>query len=432
VSESATDRIERTITGLASGDERLVLAVSGGLDSMVLLQTAARVAPGSVAAVATFDHATGPHSAAAAGHVARTASALGLPSVIGRSAVSHRDEAGWRRERWRFLREVTRSAGGVIVTAHTEDDQAETVLMRAMRGSGTRGLAGLLAPLVGVARPFLTVSRAEIRQAAAKMRIRHFADPTNASRAYLRNRIRLDIMPALLSADPALRGELLDIGRRAARWRVELERMVGDMLPPLRGGGRSETRVASAPLQELTSQSLAVVWPVIAARVGVALDRRGIARLVELTERGRIGSAVQISGGWQVRRLDEEFELTRGDHPLPGDAELDALAVVEWGEWSFRAAPDDGSSWSATLPAGRSCVVRSWAPGDRMRVGGGTFRKVKRLLSDAGIRGSRRVGWPVVLVDGEIRWIPGVGRSDAATERSGRPGVSFHCDRGYG
>jgi tRNA(Ile)-lysidine synthetase-like protein len=99
------------------------------------------------------------------------------------------------------------------------------------------------------------------------------------------------------------------------------------------------------------------------------------------------------------------------------------------GEGAAGGARDDGP-WRATLPAGATLTVRSWRPGDRIaRAAGQTARRVKRVFADAGVPGPLRAGWPVVLADGELVWIPGVCRSAAATERPGRPAVQLICDR---
>jgi tRNA(Ile)-lysidine synthase len=430
VSDRTDQQVERPVELLTRQSGPLVLAVSGGLDSMALLHAAARVCRDDIAVVATFDHGTSPAAAAAAAHVAGAAAELRLPVVIGRARRIHRDEAGWREERWRFLREVAAASRGTIVTAHTEDDHVETVLMRAMRGAGARGLAALHAPSAGIARPFLGVTRSAISAYAERHGIDFIDDPTNRSMRHFRNRVRLEILPALLAVRPTLRAELIAVSTAAARWRSELDLILLDLLPPLRAGS-ARHRVAAGPLTQMEPASLRVVLPALLGRAGIAMDRRGIDRLATFVRDSRVGLAVPISGGWSVRRLDAAFEIARSHDPPP-PARLTADESLRWGEWEFRPAADDGSVWSATLPAGGSAVVRSWRPGDRMGLDGGTLRRVKRLLTDAGIQGSRREGWPVVVVDGEVRWIPGVRRSDAATARSGGPGASFQSERSHG
>jgi len=127
--------------------------------------------------------------------------------------------------------------------------------------------------------------------------------------------------------------------------------------------------------------------------------------------------------------------------------------VVQFGDWRFQPlealdnsggpasdeTPDEGprvhpeDPWVADLPADRSLTIRAWRPADRMRPReGGAARRVKRFFGDARIPGPNRAGWPVVLADDEIVWIPGVRRSPAASERSGRPVVRYICERFLG
>ena len=110
---------------------------------------------------------------------------------------------------------------------------------------------------------------------------------------------------------------------------------------------------------------------------------------------------------------------------------IGGACAMSWGSWSFRPASNElgPDSWSAWLPVDRPLKVRSWQAGDTMVVrADGTERKVKRFLSDAGITGHERAGWPVVLAGDQIVWIPGIRRGDAATARSGRPGLAFVCE----
>jgi len=107
--------------------------------------------------------------------------------------------------------------------------------------------------------------------------------------------------------------------------------------------------------------------------------------------------------------------------------------TTSWYQWSFhpieRAAEND--VWSACLPAGRPLAIRAWAAGDAMGIrSSGRARKVKELLSTAGVTGHQRAMWPVVVAEdgGEILWVPGVRRSDAASGPACQSGLSFVCE----
>ena len=427
---ATTRRIERDVARALRGRRGVVLAVSGGIDSMVLLEAAARDAEGPLH-VAAFDHATGPHAAAAAALAASRAAELGLEAVVGRAASSASDEAGLREARWRFLRDVSRAADAPVATAHTRDDQIETVVMRILRGAGTRGLAGLAAP-GPVRRPLLDVSRAEIAAYAAARGVRWLEDPTNASRRHLRNRVRHDLLPAMRLARPALDGELLDLAARAAEWRRAVERLAATLVTASPDG---ELHVATDRLRGYDADTLRIVWPALAARIGATLDWRGTRRLAEFTSHRAVGARMPLSGGFEVVRRRAHFVLRRRPETIVDPEPRPLVPGARVGRWRFERgrAAAARSAWGAGLPAGATLEVRSWLPGDRMRpTGAETIRRVKGLLRDAGIAGPDRAGWPVVLADGEIVWIPGVRRSDAATERPGRPREWFTCERDDG
>jgi len=159
-----------------------------------------------------------------------------------------------------------------------------------------------------------------------------------------------------------------------------------------------------------------------------------------------------LSGGVEVFRHRDFFVLRRSS-PRREAAPVSLDGVVRFGEWRFWPVPrvpghDERASsespgekgrqqredcWVADLPADRHLSVRAWRPADRMRPRTReAARRVKRFFGDAQIPGPSRAGWPVVLADDEIVWIPGVRRSDAASERSGRPVVRYACERTLG
>ena len=394
---------------------------------MALLHAAARVCPRSVAMVATFDHGTGAAATRAARLVANEGAALGFPCVTGRSSRPGATEAEWRAERLAFLDDVAGRVGARVATAHTRDDQVETVVMRAMRGAGARGLAGLYSESPRL-RPFLSVSRAQVAAYAGAVYAAWAEDPTNTSTRHLRNRVRRDLLPAIRRAAPDFETEVLVMARDAARWRRHLDAAVSAAIRI--SARRDGVAVAAADLAGFSTDALAVLWPAIAARAGVVADRRGTRRAVAFTSRGRVGARVQLSDGWTLSRSRETFELRRERAAAP-TATL-APPRLEWGAWVFRSvrrAAPTADAWVARLPPGHSLTVRAWQPGDRMEISGAAPpRRVKRLLSDAGVTGHRRTRWPVVLAGDRIVWIPGIRCSPAATVRPGAPGVLFACD----
>lgn len=203
---------------LAPG-QRVLLACSGGGDSMALLHALIRLDFPVV--VAHLDHASRPDSADFAAWVAAHAETLGLPCIMERRPVA--DEAAQlgcsfemhaRTARYEFLIAAAKAhACAAIATGHTASDQAETLVMRLLRGTGPAGLAGI--PPVGahggfpVVRPLIELSREQLRAWLEKEGVSWREDETNASTAFLRNRVRHELLPLLRDEyNPAVEGAL--------------------------------------------------------------------------------------------------------------------------------------------------------------------------------------------------------------------------------
>jgi tRNA(Ile)-lysidine synthase len=424
---SAVRQAARTTNG------PLLPAVSGGLDSMVLLSALSAVAHRRIAAVATFDHGTGPNATHAVEIVSAAAATLGLPVVVGRlgadGSVSSR-EATWRAARHTFLREAASRLGARVVTAHTEDDQLETVLMRIMRGSGGRGLAALYAP-GEIVRPFVMLRRASLEEYAASASVTWVDDPSNMSPVHARNRVRHDLLPALRAVAPDFDAHLLDAARQSARLRRDVDAFVDRVVRPRVVAQRLV--VDAGRLEGHDRESLAVLWAALAARAGLALDWRGTRRLSAFTIEKRQTGSIPLSGGWTLEAAHSTYILRKAvvspDAP-PGT--LPAAGSLIWGGFRFRVCTEEvpSSVWSASIAGSARGVVRAWCAGDRLEPAAGQpRRRVTRYLSDVGVTGADRRGWPVVVADEQVVWIPGVRRSDAATDRSGRPVRHYVCER---
>lgn len=260
--------------------------------------------------VATFDHGTGPHSGRAAQLVQRTAARLGLDSVVGQTTRRGARESEWREERWVFLRATASEFGGVVATAHTLDDHIETVFMRILREAGPRGLAGLLAES-DVIRPFVGTRRTQIQRYSNAVGVRFVEDPSNSSRVHLRNRVRLDLLPAITRVRKSFPDELLSLSRTAANWRAGM-RAAADGVTTVAGRDGSLC-IARSALAGYDAESLRSLWPAIAARAHVVMDRRGTHRLAEFTMKGHTGGSIQLSGGIEVRMFRDHLLLRKWD-----------------------------------------------------------------------------------------------------------------------
>ncbi|HXG14757.1 MAG TPA: tRNA lysidine(34) synthetase TilS, partial [Calidithermus sp.] len=225
---------------LADGDG-VVVAVSGGGDSTALLYLLHRLASERDLRLTAVhvDHGLRPGSGAEADHVRRLGARLGVPVAAVRVTVertgSLQDAA--RRARYAALEaEASRLGAARIAVGHTLDDQAETVLMRLLQGSGLRGLAGIRPVRGRVIRPLLAVRRSDLRAVLAEAGLDWIEDPSNEDRRFLRTRIRLEVLPRLArEALEAAAGEALGrLGRREPD-AIVLSRSALRGLPPAVG-----------------------------------------------------------------------------------------------------------------------------------------------------------------------------------------------------
>ena len=303
-------RVEQAVANALDNTAHAVLAVSGGLDSMVLLTAASRL-PARVRRkimVATFDHGTGRAAGRAAALVARQSHRLGFLCVSGRASTVGTREEEWRRARWTFLEQVAAERLASVVTAHTLDDQIETVFMRILREAGPRGLAGLYAESE-VVRPFLELGRSTLADYAERHRVPFVEDPSNEDRRHLRNRVRHDILPSICRTNPAFPDELLKLAREAAEWRRSLEDLANTV--DTQRDHYGELRISRSSLEGYDADSLRVLWPVLAARASVVMDRRGTHRAAEFTIKGATGGTIQLSGGVEIVMQRDHMLLRR-------------------------------------------------------------------------------------------------------------------------
>lgn len=302
---------------------RWVLAVSGGRDSMVLLDAMSHARDGEIAAVATFDHGTGAAARLASELVRQVAAARGLRVVLDvMTPLAGAGEARWRAARWRFLNDCSREFDAPVITAHTRDDQIETVVQRLLRDSGPRGLAGMLAPTSAgalhtgalhagftrhVVRPLLAVPRSTVAAYAAARNVPFIEDPSNASRAHQRNRVRLELLPALERVHPGFGAWCVELSTRAAAWRAAVDAFADTLVAGVDTVSVDTVSVDAGALTLLGEAEWRVLWPALAARAGVAMDRRGIVRAAMWAPRAVAGSQIPLSGGARIERTASTF-----------------------------------------------------------------------------------------------------------------------------
>lgn len=280
-----------------------VLAVSGGLDSVVLLDLAAAAYPKERLTVAHFDHRCRPESAEDWAFVEGLARRAGLRCIAAASRESGpRSEARLREERLAFLESVDETAW--ILTAHHADDQLETFLMRLLRGTGLRGLSGIPPRRGRFVRPLLRIPRCELARHAALRGLEFREDPSNRASDYLRNRVRHGVVPELkaLAADHGGEAALL---ARVAALCEEIRQTEQSRLDALeaRLGGKwirsgSGASILAKDFEALSPSDRASLIKTVAPSDGATRER--VHALIDALTQGHRGG--ELAGGVRVRR----------------------------------------------------------------------------------------------------------------------------------
>jgi len=339
-------------TNIKPGD-RICIAISGGADSVALLlavhaaNTAKRDALGVGLSVVHVHHGIRAGEADTDQQfVEDLCSRLDIPLHVHRANIPERvaktgetiEEAA-RNVRYEFFASlIATGEADSILTAHTLDDQAETVLMKLLRGAWTEGLSAIY-PVVEISstrpgrilRPFLNTRRAEIEAYLRRLNQPWREDSTNTDTAYTRNRIRHELMPQLREYNPSLDQTLANLAQLAreeeARWQTELSRLLPQILlpgKPVRGGGRSVSTAPGEAAVAIELDRLRVLDPALRRRVlraaarqlGVRLSFDETSRLLALcgfltlpTVAARTGAALDLSGQLRAERSHRELRL---------------------------------------------------------------------------------------------------------------------------
>jgi tRNA(Ile)-lysidine synthase len=386
----------RTLDDLGPGT-RVVVGCSGGADSLALLAlTRAR----DLDVVAAYvDHGLRGGTHHEAGVVRDAAAEVGADVRVIAVDVDARAnlEARARDARYAALEAAADDvAAAVILVAHTRDDQAETVLLAMLRGSGTAGLAGMRPVRGRVRRPLLELRRADTREICARLQWAPVRDPMNDDLRHRRVWLRREVIPSL---ERGAQRDLIEVLARQA----DLVRDDDDLLDALAAEHTADDANALALLPRALARRVVRRWlgspPPASKTVEAVLEvARGDRR------------AVELPGGRRVERVGARLHLVAGEEiaaeaaqparlVVPGRTRFGAVAVDTWVEAGPPVAWPDGRT-CAVVDAdrvGAGATVRSARPGDRFRpFGRGGSKLVRDALVDAGVPAARRASAPIV------------------------------------
>ena len=457
------------------------VAVSGGADSVALLHILLELQPrlGVVLCVVHLNHQL--RGRAADGDerfVAKLAAQHGLECFVERVDVAARAkrsklnvEDAARRARYEFFAALVKEGKVArVATAHTADDQAETVLAHILRGAGLAGVGGIHAVSGDVARPLLGIRRADLRVYLKEKKQTWREDATNRDTTKLRARIRKKLIPLLEKQfQPATVEHLCRLAEFAREDDAQLNLTAEFRASALSKASSEGIRINALELQcrpprsaidsgnvdplfklrtfSLSRRMVRYIVKGVKPRAG-ELGARQVEAVLTLAELGENGSSLQLPGGVEVRRERDELLFravdaarrsagsTRGlaesgrkefEHPIDLDRKESTVAVPCLAR-SFRFTTIDGPEKTGetngnALVLNRNAlrkplVLRNWRPGDTFQpLGHRKPHKLKRLLNEKRISRWDRDGWPVLTSAGVIVWVRGfaVGAAFAAT-----------------
>lgn len=410
----------------------IVLAISGGADSLAMLHALLQL--NHVFAcewhVATLDHGLrGVAGQADAAFVAQISAEWGIRCTTGKMEVPKLAgewqigmEVAARRARYQFLADVANKIGAkTIATAHHKDDQAETILMRLLRGAGSDGLSGIKYqtqvpehPELTLIRPLLDTSRAEIEAYCHDNDLQPRHDATNQDRLYFRNKVRLDIMPQLRHLNFSLNDLLIqtaDIIQTEHEFILDYyeKHIVPQLIvAPQRWSISRATfqRVHSAIQREMIRQA--------GQSFGLELSYAHITASVNLGATGKVGATINLPDDYRVRLSYDSIYIEASKLPLPDDnyykmdgqipVKIPGKTVVN--DWILHAFLDESEDNNMTLAITEDAEVylRTRQAGDRFQPLGmnGQSQKLKKWFIDHKVPRHLRDSIPLLIVNGKV------------------------------
>jgi tRNA(Ile)-lysidine synthase len=427
---------------LTKGD-RVMVGFSGGPDSTALLVALAhlKIALGVQVRAAHFDHRLRSREEAEgdAAFVRALCRKLRVPVEFGSGDVRARArrkkesiEEAARAMRYRFLKRAAKELGcTVVAVAHNRGDQAETVLMRMIRGAGVDGIAGMRPrarwPFGGgpdVVRPLLDVPRGEIERYCAELGLEPRRDPTNDLPVGTRNRIRSELMPMLRTFNPRIEEAL---ARLAASTAMDVDEITATVDGFWRHPRVTLVRKESVRFAREIVATAPPSWTVRLVRRAYEHLSASAKELEEIhtqallrtmtTRRGK----TSLPGGLTARTTSDWITISTVEPPLPPELPAKRLRVrgeTRVSRWKFESTVESKSKRIGTLgglearidadAVKRPLSVRSRQPGDRLRpLGLSGSKKVQDILVDAKVPVEERDGVPIVCDERGIVWVVG-------------------------
>lgn len=422
-------------------NEKIVLAISGGLDSMVLLDVMQKTAlkESIQLAVAHINHGLREESAQEAAYIENYCRQNQIPYFYQKWSESNKQvntEARARQFRYAFFEEVMTKYGySILMTAHHKDDQAETFLMKLVRGSSFRSLAGIrdTRPFATgrLVRPFLIFSKEELETFAKKEKIVYFEDETNFSDRHLRNRLRHQVLPVLKKENAQVLQHIQGISEQVQM----AEECLEELLQPKYNQWVNQTKFGwRLTLTGLTVEPLSVqnfflhyFFQRTLLPKGIQINKAQIEQIISILGKDTPQQKISLENGWQFVKEYQVAYIISVEKP-----EVEKIIQLAVGEQIFLSSEEWLALEPVTNPVKQPTITKKWQQetisltekiqlpltvrhrqaGDRISLTEVLTKRVNRMFIDKKIPNTQRdQSWLILTKDKKVLWIPKIANS---------------------
>lgn len=411
------DKVKKYITenSLVSKDETILVGFSGGADSMCLLHilktlsykvSAIHINHGIRGIEAERDQKAAEEFCKYLSipfYLAKT----NIPEIAKREGVS--EETAGRNERYRFFNDFSVKYNiDKIATAHNKNDNAETLIMHILRGTGPNGLAGIPVKRDNIIRPLLCCSRDEIEHYCKIHNLPYVTDSTNFQTEYMRNKVRHNILPLLTEYNPNILNSVINLSEMMSADKDYFNGIIKNIIG-------NNTQLDIRKLKNLDKAILFRAVTKIADNAGISYEYSHIKNVVDIIMSNISGKRVDLIGGFIEISCGKVSALTT--LPNKFSYKIGPLTEIKIGEYFVKSDNKILSDINFHLPLNADVEVRSRRAGDKIKVRGMT-KKISDIFTDKKIPASKRDEIPILTLNGEILYIFGIDKSDTIMDLS--------------
>lgn len=399
--------------------KKAILAVSGGVDSVVLLDLALKIIPAKNLIVAHVNHGLRTEADRDGKFVEKLAVQNNLTFYSKKIKMIGKSEAEARQKRYQFLREVKEETkASYIITAHHLNDQLETILLNMVRGVGPLNFWGMREMENGILRPLLSFKKVDLINYAKKENLKWHEDKTNQNLNYVRNRIRNKVVPVFEEINPKFFETFAKEVEVGQKFETKLEKMVNKSEQKIRRGNTLDLK-AFKKLEPVLQST--IIYKMLKEMVN---KREVTSKNIEVVFdiMSKKGNKKTEIGGFTISKNYDKITFGHKAKKSQKNSKFYPGKAIVFNEFKIKSRLGEGKATKNNIlldPAiAYNLNIRTWKPGDRIITSCGT-KKIQDIFVDAKISTEKRRAWPI-LVDktGRIYWLPLLAASKEAKKSS--------------